>query len=103
MNLRRALLPLTALAALAGAVLGMPTSGATFVQTSTYGVTATAAGDWTPPTVSVDDPGPAIGGTATVANHSAHTLAITVAARPWRQSHTGVTVPNRRSTLRCTR
>jgi hypothetical protein len=40
------------------------------------------------------------GGTVTVANHSAHTLAITVAARPWRQSRTGATVPDRRSTLR---
>ena len=39
------------------------------------------------------------GGTVTVANHSAHTLAITVAARPWRQSRSGVTVPNRRRTL----
>jgi hypothetical protein len=43
---------------------------------------------------------PGAGGTVTVANHSAHTLAITVAARPWRQSHTGATVPNRRKTLR---
>jgi hypothetical protein len=42
---------------------------------------------------------PGAGGTVTVANHSAHTLAVTVAARPWRQSHTGVTVPDRRRTL----
>lgn len=40
------------------------------------------------------------GGTVTVANHSAHTLAVTVAARPWRQSRSGIAVPNRRSTLR---
>jgi hypothetical protein len=39
------------------------------------------------------------GGTVTVANHSAQTLAVTVAARPWVQSHTGATVPNRRSSL----
>jgi hypothetical protein len=39
------------------------------------------------------------GGTVTVANHSDHTLAVTVAARPWLQSHTGDTVPNRRKTL----
>ena len=35
----------------------------------------------------------------TVANHSAHTLAVTVAARPWRQSVTGVAQPSRRATL----
>jgi hypothetical protein len=40
------------------------------------------------------------GGTVTVANHSAHTLAVTVAARPWRQSRSGATVPNRRTSLR---
>jgi hypothetical protein len=43
---------------------------------------------------------PGAGGTVTVANHSARTLAITVAARPWRQSRSGATVPDRRATLR---
>jgi hypothetical protein len=38
--------------------------------------------------------------TVTVANHSAHTLAVSVAARPWRQPRGGLAVPNRRSTLR---
>ena len=35
----------------------------------------------------------------TVANHSAKALAVTVAARPWKQSVTGVAEPNRRATL----
>jgi hypothetical protein len=37
--------------------------------------------------------------TVTVANRSAHTLAVTVAARPWTQSVTGAAEPNRRETL----
>ncbi len=37
--------------------------------------------------------------TVTVANRSAHTLAVTVAARPWTQSVTGAAEPNRRDTL----
>src|SRR3954452_11771836 len=36
----------------------------------------------------------------TVSNHSAPSLAVTVAARPWRQSVTGAAEPNRRATLR---
>ena len=37
--------------------------------------------------------------TVTVANRSGHTLAVTVAARPWKQSVTGAAEPNRRETL----
>jgi hypothetical protein len=37
--------------------------------------------------------------TVTVYNHSAHTLAVTVAARPWKQSVTGAAQPDRRETL----
>jgi hypothetical protein len=37
--------------------------------------------------------------TVTVANRSAHTLAVTVAARPWKQSVTGAAEPDRRDTL----
>jgi hypothetical protein len=37
--------------------------------------------------------------TVTVANRSTKTLAVTVAARPWKQSVTGVAEPNRRATL----
>ena len=37
--------------------------------------------------------------TVTVGNHSAKSLAVTVAARPWKQSVTGAAEPNRRATL----
>jgi hypothetical protein len=37
--------------------------------------------------------------TVTVGNHSTKTLAVTVAARPWKQSVTGAAEPNRRDTL----
>jgi hypothetical protein len=37
--------------------------------------------------------------TVTVANRSTKTLAVTVAARPWKQSVTGAAEPNRRATL----
>jgi hypothetical protein len=65
-NLRRALLPITAVAALAAVMLGMPVSDATYVSASTSTTTVTAASDWTAPTVSVDDPGAAVSGTATI-------------------------------------
>jgi hypothetical protein len=37
--------------------------------------------------------------TVTVGNHSTKSLAVTVAARPWKQSVTGAAEPNRRATL----
>lgn len=66
-NARRAL-PLLALSSVAALVmLGMPAvSGATFTSTSTSRASVTAASDWTPPTVSVRNPGVSVRDTVTI-------------------------------------
>lgn len=65
---RRRTLPLVALVAISGLVLfGMPAvSGATFTSASSSRATVTAANDWTPPSVSVRNPGASVRDTVTI-------------------------------------
>jgi hypothetical protein len=84
----------------AAALLALAAGGTALLAHAAPAGSKTAAGGLSlSPTLIELTAKPGAGGTVTVANHSAHTLAITVAARPWRQSHTGVAVPNRRKTL----
>jgi hypothetical protein len=85
--------------AVAGALALAGGGVALLTHATPAGSKAAAGGLSISPTLIESAPKPGAGGTVIVANHSAHTLAITVAARPWRQSHTGATVPNRRSVL----
>lgn len=58
--------------AVAALVVGMPlASSASFFASSTASATVRAAADWTPPTVSVTDPGTPVKGTVTVAASAA--------------------------------
>ena len=82
------------------AVLALAAGGtALLAHASPAGSKAAAGGLSISPTLIELTAKPGAGGTVTVANHSTHTLAITVAARPWRQSRSGVAVPDRRRTL----
>jgi hypothetical protein len=82
-------------------VLALAAGGTALLAQAAPAGSKTAAGGLSlSPTLIETTAKPGAGGTVTVANHSAHTLVITVAARPWRQSHTGATVPNRRATLK---
>jgi hypothetical protein len=84
----------------AAGVLALAAGGtALLAHAAPAGSKAATGGLSLSPTLIEQTAKPGAGGAVTVANHSAHTLAITVAARPWRQSHTGVAVPNRRATL----
>lgn len=87
----------------AGAVAGalaLAAGGAALLAHATpAGSTAATGGLSISPTLIEQTAKAGAGGTVTVANHSAHALAITVAARPWRQSRGGAAVPNRRATL----
>ena len=84
----------------AAGVLALAAGGtALLAHAAPAGSKAAAGGLSLSPTLIELTAKPGAGGTVTVANHSAHTLAITVAARPWRQSRSGATVPNRRKTL----
>jgi hypothetical protein len=86
--------------AVAGALALAAGGTALLAHASPAGSKAAAGGLSLSPTLIEQTAKPGAGGTVTVANHSAHTLAITVAARPWRQARSGATVPNRRATLR---
>ncbi len=66
MTLRRALLALLLVCLAVGAVAGVQASGATYTATSTYAASVGAANDWTPPTVTLADPGDTLTGTATL-------------------------------------
>jgi len=84
----------------AAGVLALAAGGtALLAHAAPAGSKAAAGGLSLSPTLIEMTAKPGAGGTVTVANHSAHTLAVTVAARPWRQSRSGATVPNRRKTL----
>jgi hypothetical protein len=85
----------------AAGVLALAAGGTALLAQAAPAGSKTAAGGLSlSPTLIETTAKPGAGGTVTVANHSAHTLVVTVAARPWRQSHTGATVPNRRATLK---
>ena len=59
MFLRRLVLAIGALFCMGSALLGVEFSGATWTDTSQTPVAVSAAYDWTPPTVTVADPGSA--------------------------------------------
>ncbi len=66
MSLRLLLLAVLTGCLAATAVAGTTPSGASYVAATAYGVSVGAAPDWTPPTVSVTDPGTLVNGNATI-------------------------------------
>jgi P pilus assembly chaperone PapD len=85
--------------AVAGALALAGGGVALLAHATPAGSKAAAGGLSLSPTIIEQTAQAGAGGTVVVANHSAHTLAVTVAARPWRQSRSGDAVPNRRKTL----
>jgi hypothetical protein len=82
------------------AVLAVAGGGAALLAHATPAGSRTAAGGLSLSPVVVEQTAKAGAvATVTVGNHSAKTLDVTVAARPWTQSHTGAAQPNRRATL----
>jgi hypothetical protein len=55
---------------------GVGFSGATWVSSSSSRATVTAARDWTPPTVSLSDPGPGVSGTVTLSAGASDNVAV---------------------------
>ncbi|HEY6934438.1 MAG TPA: Ig-like domain-containing protein [Marmoricola sp.] len=55
---------------------GVGFSGATWVSSTSSRATVSAARDWTPPTVSLSDPGPGISGTVTLAAAASDNVAV---------------------------
>lgn len=66
MPLRRLLLAALAGLLVAAAVVGTTPSGASYVAATTYDASVGAATDWTPPTVSVTNPGTLVSGDTTI-------------------------------------
>jgi P pilus assembly chaperone PapD len=82
------------------AAVAVAGAGAALLAHATPATSKTAAGGLALSPVVIEQTAKAGGATTvTVANHSAHTLAVTVAARPWKQSVTGAAEPDRRRTL----
>ena len=80
MSLRRLVLAIGALFCVGSALLGVEFSGATWTDTSQTPVAVSAAYDWTPPTVTVSDPGPSVMGSSVTITATASDSRSTVAS-----------------------